>query len=328
MRIVFMGTPDYVLPILGGLLEAGHQVPAVYTRPDQRAGRGKKLVEPPVKVFAEARAIPIYQPLSLGSRKVIQELGDIAPEAIVVAAYGRILPTSILGIPPLGVLNIHPSLLPRYRGPSPVIQTIVDGLATTGVTVMFLDEGMDTGPVLAQQKTDIEPRETAGQLRQRMFEMGAAILVDLLPNLESGVVEAVPQESSGVSLTRLYKKEDGEVDWGLPAIQIERMIRAFDPWPGCYTSWGEKTLKLISADIKTTEIAPLPGRIVNLEEEGKRVVCVATGKGLLQLRRVQLEGRRPQDIDEFCRGYPQFLGGVLTSRREEESHKTNEGERL
>ena len=314
MRIVFMGTPDYVVPILGKLLEAGHQIPAVYTRPDQRAGRGKKMVPPPVKAFAEARAMPIYQPVSLGSRKVIRELIEIAPEAIVVAAYGRILPAAILRIPPLGVLNIHPSLLPRYRGPSPVIQAIVDGLATTGVTVMFLDEGMDTGPVIAQRETDVGPKETGGELRQRMFEMGADILVDLLPNLESSAVQAAQQDCSGATLTRLYKKEDGEVDWELPAVQIERMIRAFDPWPGCYTSWGKKTLKLISADTKTAEITSLPGSIIGLEEEGRRSVCVATGSGLLQLRRVQLEGRRPQDIDEFCRGYPQFLGGILTAR--------------
>jgi methionyl-tRNA formyltransferase len=147
-----------------------------------------------------------------------------------------------------------------------------------------------------------------------MFEMGADILVDLLPSLGSSAVQATPQDCLGASLTRLYKKEDGEVDWEQPAIQIERMIRAFDPWPGCYTSWGEKTLKLISADTKTGEIASLPGSIVDLEEEGRRSVCVATGSGILQLRRVQLEGRRPQDIEEFCRGYPQFLGGVLASR--------------
>ena len=272
------------------------------------------MAPPPVKVFAEARDMPIYQPTSLGSRKVIQELVDLAPEAIVVAAYGRILPAAILRIPPLGVLNIHPSLLPRYRGPSPVIQTIVDGLATTGVTVMFLDEGMDTGPIIAQRETGVGAKETAGELRQRLFEMGSDILVDLLPNVGLSAVKAAPQDCSAATLTRLYKKEDGEVDWGLPAIQIERMIRAFDPWPGCYTSWGEKTLKLISADTTTGEIRALPGSIVDLEEGGRRSVCVATGRGLLQLKRVQLEGRRPQGIDEFCRGYPQFLSGVLTSR--------------
>lgn len=310
-----MGTPTAAIPVLASLLAAGHQVAAVYTRPDSPTGRGQALTPPPVKRFAKERGLMVVQPESLRRRSVQQGLGGLAPEAIVVAAYGRILPPEVLAIPPKGVLNVHPSLLPKYRGPSPVATAILEGCESTGVTVMLLDEGMDTGPVLAQREAAIGPEEPAGELTERLFRLGAELLVEVLPGWGRGEVVPTPQDDSHATVTRLYTKEDGLLDWGKPAVYLARMLRAFDPWPGCFTRWEGKVLKALrgAAVDAPAPAGAAPGLVAALPMAGKPVPCVVCAQGLLRLDRVQLEGKRSQSGEELLRGYPGFAGTVLPS---------------
>ncbi len=265
MRLVFLGTPDYAVPVLDVMLAGGHHVVRVYTRPDRPSGRGRHMTPPPVKLYAEERGLPVFQPSSLSRREAVDELEALAPDAIVVAAYGRILPLSVLGIPSRGALNIHPSLLPRYRGPSPVATAILDGRSKVGVTLMLMDEGMDTGDIVAQRETDALPVETAGELTIRLFSLGAELLRDTLPGWLAGSVLPVPQDDAKATVTRLMVKEDGEMDWSLSAVQLERRVRAFDPWPGCYTLWDGKQVKVLKAVALDDEAAQgeKPGRVVS-----------------------------------------------------------------
>ena len=227
-----MGTPDFAVPVLETLCSNGHDVAAVYTRPDRPAGRGRRLSPPPVKVYAEQHDIPVVQPASLRQERIIETLASLKPQAMVVAAYGRILPPEMLRVSPLGVLNVHPSLLPKYRGPSPVTEAILAGEPKVGVSVMLLDEGMDTGPILAQKETGVFPEEPADQLTQRLFALGADLLTEVLPAWEAGEIKPVPQNEDEASVTRLYSRKDGEIDWSLPAEYLARQLRALHPWPG------------------------------------------------------------------------------------------------
>ncbi|MBI2170680.1 MAG: methionyl-tRNA formyltransferase [Chloroflexi bacterium] len=310
-----MGTPHFAIPVLEALMDAGHQVAAVYTRSDSPAGRGQRVISPPVKVYALQRGLVVVQPDSLRRQPALEELRAFAPEAITVAAYGRILPPEALAIPPMRVLNIHPSLLPRYRGPSPVATAILDGCRSTGVTVMLLDQGMDTGPILAQREVAILPEETAGALTERLFRLGASLLVEILPKWAKGDLTPAPQDSAQATVTRLYTKEDGQVDWALPAHRLARQLLAFDPWPGCSTRWEGKALKMLRGIAVDEPIPPGadPGQVVSQQHGGQGTACVVTGKGLLQLEEVQLEGKRPQGIANFLRGYPRFQDARLPS---------------
>lgn len=315
MRIVFMGTPGFALPVLEGLLSGGYHVVDVVTRPDRPAGRGRLFTPPPVKAYAQERGLAVFQPSSLRREGVVQELTVVRPEAIVVAAYGRIVPPEVLAIPPKGVLNIHPSLLPRYRGPSPVAAALLEGESVTGVTIMLMDQGLDTGAILAQRQTPILPRETAEELTHRLFRLGAELLLEVLPRWKAGAITPVPQDEGQATSTRLYAKEDGELDWSLSAVALGRRLRAFYPWPGCYTHWEGKLLKVLEG-VPLDAVGPRgggPGLVVSLPGGRKPGVAVVTGQGLLGLVRVQLEGRQPQAIEEFVRGYPRFLAASLPS---------------
>ena len=315
MRIVFMGTPDFALPVLDSLLSGGHQVVGVYTRPDRPAGRGRHLTSPPVKTYAQEHGLALFQPPSLRDAGAVRELLSLGPEVIIVAAYGRILPPEVLEVPPKGVLNLHPSLLPKHRGPSPVAAALLEGDSVTGVTAMLVDQGMDTGDILAQRQTSMAPQETAGQLTYRLFHLGAELLVEVLPAWMAGEITPTPQRDEQATTTRRYIKEDGEMDWSLPAVALERRLRAFQPWPGCYTHWNGKLLKVLSgfaiSDVDSQ--GEPPGRVLALPGETGPPVAVVTGHGLLGLVKVQMEGRRPQDIEEMVRGYPMFLGTSLPS---------------
>ncbi len=313
-----MGTPDFAVPVLDALCSGGHDVAAVYTRPDRPAGRGRRLSPPPVKVYAEQNGIPVIQPASLSGEETIETLASLEPQAMVVAAYGRILPPEMLRIPPVGVLNVHPSLLPRYRGPSPVTEAILNGESKVGVTVMLLDEGMDTGPILAQKETNVSPEETADQLTRRLFALGAELLTEVLPAWEAREIKPVPQNEDEASVTRLYKREDGELDWSLPAEYLARRLRALHPWPGCFTHWEGRLLKVIRGRaVEEDAVEAAIGRVVAPGRAGEYTVGVATGKGVLVLDEVQLEGRRPQPTGEFLKGQPHFRGAALSSRAKE-----------
>ena len=311
MRIVFMGTPEFAIPVLRALVDAEHDVAAVYTRPDRRAGRGNRLAAPPVKSAALELDLSVRQPTSLRrDEKAQREVRALEPDAIIVAAYGLFLPPDTLNAARLGCVNLHPSLLPRYRGPSPVVTALLNGDESTGVTLMVPDEGMDTGPILAVRETAIGPEEDAQTLTARLFEMGAALLVETLPAWERGEVRPVPQEDALASVTRLVQREDGEIDWGLPAWRVERMARAYSPWPGAFTTWHGSVLKVVSARAHEGGAAgdAPPGRAIALDDGG---VGVQTGVGMLELRRVQLAGRSASDARDFARGYRDFLGSQL-----------------
>ncbi len=315
MSLVFMGTPDYALPVLEALVSTGQAVAGVYTQPDRPAGRGRLLTPPPVKTCAQKHGLPVFQPASLRRAEAIEELAALAPELIVVAAYGKILPPAVLAIPTRGVLNIHPSLLPRHRGPSPVVTALLEGEAVTGVTVMRLDEGMDTGDIVAQREAAVRPGETAGDLTLRLFSLGAELLLEVLPEWMKGEITPRPQEAERATITRRYTKEDGEIDWALPALSLERRLRAFTPWPGCYTRWQGKLLKVLEGVRVEAPAASEggPGRVVAAGQGSPSPVGVVTGQGLLGLLRVQLEGSRPLSAEEFVRGYPGFLSARLPS---------------
>ena len=304
-----MGTPGFAAPVLSGLLDAGHEVAGVYTRPDRRAGRGRRLLAPEMKSFAEERGLPVLQPPSLREEEARRALAALSPELIVVAAYGLLLPPAVLDIPPLHCLNIHPSLLPRHRGPSPVAAAIVEGDEETGATVMRLDEGMDTGPIVAQRRTRIGREETGEALTARLFQMGADLLVDALPAWSKGEIEARPQDESLATVTRRLSREDGEIDWSMPAERTARQVRAYHPWPGAYTTWEGRSLKVIEAAAAEEDGGVgEAGRVVSL---GRGRMGVSTGEGVLELRQVQLEGRSAVDAAGFLAGHPGAVGSVL-----------------
>ena len=313
VRLLFMGTPVYAVPVLEGLCAAnGVQVVAVYTPPDRPRGRGRPTEMTPVKSFAVHRDLPVRQPNSLRPEQALQELAEFQPDVIVVAAYGKLLPPAVLALPPHGCINIHPSLLPRYRGPSPVATAILDAAAVTGVTLMLLDERMDTGPVVAQREYALFGQETADSLTATLFQLGGEMLLECLEPWLAGRIKAEPQDDAQATLTRKLERTDGEADWLTTAVELERRRRAYDTWPGLFTSWESKVLKLL-------DVVPLAGDANRLVQPGLVVavpleetpVAVATGDGLLGLRMVQLEGRRAQSAADFLRGYPRLIGARL-----------------
>ena len=306
-----MGTPAVAVPVLEAVVSAGYEVVGVYSRPDRPSGRGRRTSPTPVKTSASAMGLPVRQPPSLKSLDVQRELAVLAPDVIVVAAYGLFLPRAVLDLPTHSCLNVHPSLLPKLRGPSPVSTAIVEGETTTGVTIMLMDEGVDSGPVLAQRQTPIGEYETAEALTARLFEMGADLLVEVMPGWVDGRIEAQPQEESRATNTRLLTKEDGRIDWSMGAEQIARRIRGYMPWPGTYTYWSDKMLKVIEASSDDQDDANPPGTVVE-SDAGDRTI-ISTGRGTLRVSRLQLEGRRPASAREFLQGNVSILGARLDS---------------
>ena len=290
MRILFLGSPSFAVHALEALIAAGHEIVGVVTQPDRPAGRERRLTPPPVKVAAQAHNLPVFQPETLRDPAVIDALSALQPEVGVVAAYGEILRRAVLQIPPLGYLNIHPSLLPLYRGPTPVAGAILAGETVTGVTIMLLDPGMDSGPILAQAVVNLPPTARTGPLTDELFRIGAQLLVETLPRYARGEIEPRPQDHSRATVTKMLKKEDGRIDWSLPAIVIERMTRAYDPWPGAYTFWRGQPLRIISAAVVANESTASPGTVIGRSERGNPLV--QTGGDVLELLEVQPASRR------------------------------------
>lgn len=305
--LVFMGTPSLAVPLLEGLIDS-YEVVGVVTQPDRRAGRGRKMVAPPVKELALAHHLYVLQPKSLRKPDVINELKGLKPEAIVVAAYGQILPPEVLAIPPWGCLNVHPSLLPKYRGAAPIAGAILAGEEETGVTIMLMDEGMDTGPILAQRRLMIEPEDTTESLSEKLARLGADLLLETLPLWLRGEIAPQPQDDSQATYTKPIAKEDGLIDWLLPAVEIWRRCRAYYPWPSAYTYWQGKPLKILRAKpIPQWRGFEGPGQVMRLRQG----LAVATGEGALLLEEVQLAGKRATGAEEFLRGQRGLVGSVL-----------------
>ena len=308
LRIVFMGTPRFAVKTLSALIARGHEAVGVYTRPDRRAGRGRQTSPPPVKAFAEKRGVPVFQPESL-TPDAVSQLAALAPDAIVVAAYGVFLPKAALELPRLGCVNIHPSLLPKHRGAAPVAASILEGEQIAGVSVMLIDEGMDTGPILAQRRTAILPSERADALTDRLFDIGSALLVDALDDWSAGRIAPRPQDESLATVTRRLTREDGRVDWTESAAALALKLRAFHPWPGMFTAWRGRHLKIWDARAADAQGAAggEPGTVFRINGGG---VAATAGEGALELLEMQLEGGKRVSAADFSRGRD-FIGSRL-----------------
>jgi methionyl-tRNA formyltransferase len=309
-----MGTPEFAVLPLEHLILNQHQVVAVYTQPDKPAGRGRPLVSSPVHRAAQSLNLPVVQSVSLKKEEVVAQLAELAPDVVVVAAFGQIVPQSVLDLPMYGCLNIHPSLLPRFRGASPVAAAILAGGEFTGVSIMLMDRGLDTGPVLARAQIPISAEDTTGSLTGKLSWIAAQLLQEILIRWERREIIPQPQNEAEASYCGIITKEDGEIDWHPPAIDIWRRIRAFQPWPGCYTKWQGRQLKIIQAIPLPQKKALEVGRVVTLspiEERSGIAFGVGSGNGILGVRRVQLEGKRVMSAAEFIRGQRHFLGATL-----------------
>lgn len=308
-NIIFMGTPDFAVPTLQALI-AHHTVLGVITQPDRPAGRKGQLKQPPVKQLAQQHNIPVFQPEKLrrkASQQALLEWQPVVPDVYVVAAFGQILPQSVLDIPHQGSINVHGSLLPRWRGAAPINAAIRAGDSETGITIMVMDAGLDTGPMLSKRAIPIAPDETAQTLHDKMAQLGADLLIDTLPGYLSGEVQPQVQDDALATYAPQIKKEEGAIDWAQAAASIERLVRAFTPWPGTYTFWGGKQLKIHAGRVQAGSAQP--GQV--LEQGG--ALCIGTGDGLYCPTEVQLEGKKRAPIADFVNGYPDFVGAQLGS---------------
>lgn len=295
-----MGTPQFAVPSLQAILEAGHDVVGVVTQPDRPAGRGRALQPPAVKEFALARGLTVEQPETLREPAVFQRIRELSPEVIVVAAYGKILPRALLDVPPRGAINVHGSLLPKYRGAAPIQHAILNGDPVTGITIMQMNERMDAGDILLQAAVEIHADDTGGSLQERLAAVGAAAIVEALEKLEHGELRPQPQRPEDVTFAPMIEKEQGEIDWRKSAEEIERAVRAFNPWPGAYTRLHGKLLKIHRARVRPSATSAEPGTVVRL---ANGEIEVATGRDLLVVEELQLEGKRRISARDFVAGH-------------------------
>jgi methionyl-tRNA formyltransferase len=311
-RVVFLGTPEYGVPVLEALA-AEHQVVAVVTQPDRAAGRGRRLVPPPVKVAAGALGIEVLQPRGMRrENETVVRLRDLGADVFVLAAFGQILRRHVLEIPPHGVLGVHASLLPRWRGAAPVAAAILAGDQETGVTLMRTDEGMDTGDIIAQRALPIAPDDTTGTLTDRLAHLGAGLVIDTLSAWIAGEISPRPQDEALATFAPQLEKGQGRIDWAQPAETIARQVRAYNPWPVAHTTWQGRLLRILAAKpIAGPEDAPDPGAAPGTVVEMPGGVAVVCGRGLLALWEVQAEGKRAMDAGAFARGQRGLVGSVL-----------------
>lgn len=303
-NVVFMGTPDFAVPALRQLI-AHHQVIGVVTQPDRPAGRSRQMQMSPVKQVALAADIPVFQPERLRRPEGIEELRRWSADVFVVAAFGQILPQAVLDMPPHGAINIHASLLPRWRGAAPIQAAIRAGDAESGITIMQMDAGLDTGAILAQRSIPIASDDTGQTLHDKLAALGGNLLIDTLPAYLDGTIQPQPQGDSLATIAPRIQKDEGRIDWTQDAAAIERTVRAFTPWPGTFTFWSGKQLKIHGGTVG--DGAADPGAVI--ERNGR--IAIGTGGGLFYPTRVQLEGRGAVSMDEFVRGYPSFAGATL-----------------
>jgi methionyl-tRNA formyltransferase len=306
MRLLFLGSPEFAVPCLLALA-AEYTVAGVLTQPDRPAGRGKIVRPPPVKDTATALGLPVLQPVNPNSPEVLSQIAGWQPDLLVVAAYGRILRPPLLSLPPRGCLNVHASLLPRWRGASPIQAAILAGDTQTGVTIMLMDAGMDTGPILAQQSQPITDSDTAGTVSVRLAQQGAHLLLAALPEYLSGRLQPRPQDDTQATPARLLSKADGALDLQEPAVALARKVRAFDPWPGTFLTWNGKRIGVLEAAAVEADAGLPPGHI-SVIPEGP---VLTTAQGGLLLQRLQPAGSRPMSGKEFLRGQPAFSGARL-----------------
>ena len=311
LRVVFMGTPEFALPSLEAVLRSGHKIVGVVTQPDRPKGRGKKLTPPPVKVWALERDLTVFQPEKVKNPEFITLLRELAPDIIITAAFGQILPKDILDIPPLGCINVHASLVAQIPGASPIQQALIDGETRTGITIMYMDEGMDTGDIILQNSTDIHPEERADELHDRLAVLGGQTLREALKLFKDGRPDGRPQEHDKATYCKKIDKSMGKIDWAESAVRIKNLVRGLTPWPGTFTFYEQQRIKVWK--IKEWEYskskAHIPGQVVVADEN--QGLVVACGDGFARLTVIQGEGKKPMDDIEFLRGNPIPVGTVF-----------------
>jgi len=308
MKIIFMGTPDFSVGTLEALAEAGHEVVLAVTQPDKPKGRGKEMQFTPVKECAIKHQIPVYQPRRIREAECVEELRKYNADIMVVVAFGQILPKEILEMTPYGCVNVHASLLPKYRGAAPIQWAILDGEEVTGVTTMQMNEGLDTGDMLLKIELPIESKETGGSLHDKLASAGATLCVETLKRLEEGSITPIPQGDSPTSYAKMLDKRLGNIDWKKDAVQIERLIRGLSPWPSAYTNWNGKVMKIWDAKVLGENTSFAPGTIARVEKDA---FYVQKGTGVLQICELQIPGKKRMDVGSFMRGYQVQEGEVL-----------------
>lgn len=306
MRVVFAGTPDFAVPTLRSMVDAGHDVAMVLTQPDRPAGRGRRTVAGPVKQYALEAGLPVRQPETVENPSLLEELRSLRPQVMVVAAYGLLLKRSVLDLPELGCINVHASLLPRWRGAAPIQRAIEAGDAQTGISIMQMDPGLDTGPVLARRAVPIEPTDTGGSLHDRLAPLGAELLVETLARLAAGAVEAAPQDDAAATYAEKITAADSRLDWSQPAEQLERRVRAMNPWPVVRVRHDDESLRVWAAEAVAGDPASArPGEILRVARHGIDVAC---GAGILRITTLQREGGKRLPVADFLNGYPLRAG--------------------
>ena len=310
MKVIFMGTPDFSVGTLEALIEAGHEVVLAVTQPDKPKGRGGKMQYPPVKEVALEHDIPVFQPKKIRDPQSIEELRKYEADVMVVIAFGQILPKEILKMTPYGCINVHASLLPKYRGAAPIQWAVINGERVSGVTTMQMDEGLDTGDMIMKTEVVLDEKETGGSLHDKLALEGAKLCVHTLKALEEKTAVWEKQEDSPTEYARMLDKKLGDIDWTKDAASIERLIRGLNPWPSAYTKWNSKIMKIWEADVLEGQTDQMPGTIVKVEKDG---FCVQTGTGLIKVLSLQIPGKKRMDAGAFIRGYPMEEGTVLSS---------------
>jgi methionyl-tRNA formyltransferase len=300
LKIVFMGTPEFAVPSLSAVAAAGHDVVLVVTQPDRPKGRGKKLAPPAVKECAEKLGLPVFQPEKVRTPEAVERIAQAGPDAIVVAAFGQILPKSILSIPKYGCFNVHASLLPAYRGAAPINWAIINGEKMSGITIMQMDEGLDTGAMLIKKPEQVRPADTAATLTARLAALGSQLILAALKDAEAGRLNPQPQDNAKSSYAPMLKKETGRIDWGRSALELERLVRGLDPWPGAFAVREGQTLKIWGAKAIAGTPPGRPGMVADVAKDG---VYIETGDGLLAITEVQSEGGRRMPFIQFLSGH-------------------------
>ena len=302
MRVIFMGTPDFAVPVLEAIIQAGHTVIGVYTQPDKPKGRGKSMQYTPVKEKALEHQIPVYQPARVREPEVIEEIRNLKPDIIIVVAFGQILPEELLAIPPYGCVNVHASLLPKYRGAAPIQRVIMDGEKESGVTTMYMAKGLDTGDMIEQLVVPIDAKETGGSYHDKLAEAGAGLCISTMEKIEAGTAPRIPQDDSKSCYAHMLQKSMGELDFEQPAEVLERLVRGLNPWPSAYTQLQGKNLKIYEADI--VEIPENqqrePGVITAVDKKSFTIQC---NPGGLRVTQLQLEGKKRMNTDAFLLGF-------------------------
>lgn len=309
LRILFMGTPDFAVPVLQALLDGPDTIIGAVCQPDRKKGRGKKLQAPPVKVLAREAAIPVLQPTTIRTDDFLAEIRDLAPDLIVVAAYGKILPGSLLNLPPMGTINVHGSLLPKYRGAAPIQWALINGETETGVTIMQMDEGMDTGDILLPAKLAITEEDTAGTLFEKLSLLGGRTLVEAIALLKEGKLPPVKQDDALATEAPMLTKEQGHLDWNRPAGELHCLVRGLDPWPSAYGFLGDKRFRFFKPEVVARSSGETPGTICRADKEGLLVAC---GTDSLLIREIQPEGKKRMPVAACLCGTPLTAGDTFT----------------